>query len=311
MLRELWRLRRYVIGVGVLALLAGLAVMYRIPSFESRQYQVGVATAQILVDTPSSQVVAVAPRGSGTTGVQANLLSSLMVDGVIKATIANQAGIQPNQLVGVTNGATQPSSAGPTPISAPSGPDAFVLTTQVLTDSAGDNLPIIQVGAQAPTSAAASRLAGAAISGVRDYLNSKAALERTPTADRLRITGLASQATTETRGPSNAIVLLIVIVVFGLGCAGMLAVQQLIRGWRAASAGEQLEDDRVSVSDVGITSHDVFFGELFPDDEALGCSPASEEVLFDELPEGKVPARPPGRKWLSEQAPSTAHPRSS
>ena len=57
-LRELWRRRRYVAGVFVLALIAGAAIM-----FHGHRYQVGVASARILVDTPSSQVVQVAPEG--------------------------------------------------------------------------------------------------------------------------------------------------------------------------------------------------------------------------------------------------------
>lgn len=117
MLRELWRRRRHVACVCAVAVLAGIAVMYKVPSFQSRQYSVGVATAQILVDTPSSQVAAVTPRGSNTVGAQANLISSLMVDGAIKSEIAQRAGLRPNQLFGVSSGATQPTASGPAPVS--------------------------------------------------------------------------------------------------------------------------------------------------------------------------------------------------
>ena len=44
-------------------------------------YLVGVATTRVLIDTPSSQVVDVSPKGSDTLGVRANLIASLMVDG--------------------------------------------------------------------------------------------------------------------------------------------------------------------------------------------------------------------------------------
>jgi flagellar basal body-associated protein FliL len=240
-LRELWRLRRFVIGVCLLALLAGTAVVYS-------KYEVGVATAQILVDTPNSQVVEVAPKGYDTTGVRANLLASLMVDGVVKSAIAARAGLQPNQLVGVDNAAVDPGPVSAAPV----GPHAFVLTTQVPTDSVGDELPIIELDAQAPNSAEAARLANAAIAGLSDYLDSKAALQRVPDAARLQVTGLGvPQATTAAHGASIAVAIAVAIVVFLLGCAGILGVLALVRGWRAASAREQLGDDELLVGNVG------------------------------------------------------------
>src|SRR5436190_15082089 len=98
-LRELWRLRRYVAVVCVLALLAGAALI-------SREYTVGVSTARILVDTPNSQVVGVSPKGSGLVALQANLLATIMVDRTIKSAIAHRVGVQSNQLVGMTGAAT-------------------------------------------------------------------------------------------------------------------------------------------------------------------------------------------------------------
>ena len=69
---------------------------------KSQSYDVGVATAQVLVDTPQSQVVgdssSISPGGSqtlGTLGTQANLLADLMVEGTIKADIAQRAGLSP------------------------------------------------------------------------------------------------------------------------------------------------------------------------------------------------------------------------
>ena len=242
-LRDLWRLRIFVAVVCVFALLGAAAVKFKLPSLNSRQYQVGVASAHILIDTPNSQIVNVAPRGSATTAARADLLASLMIDGAIKATIAQQAGLHPSQLVGVTNAAVDPSVAGvaAAPAATP-GPRAFVLTTQVLTNSAGDELPIIEVDAQAPNRAGAAKLANAAITGLAQYLDSKAAQERIPGADRLQVTGTGvPQAASVARGPSNLIVILIFVVVFVLGCASILGARGLSRGWRAAAAREQLD----------------------------------------------------------------------
>ena len=234
-LRELWRRRRYVAAVCVIALLTAAAF-----TFSSHRYSVGVASVRILVDTPSSQVVQVSPKGSDTLGTRADLLASVMIDGTVKSDIANRAGLEPGQLVGVTDAATQPSAAGPAPVTKPAGPNAYILSTQVLTDSAGNELPIIEVDAQAPNSAAASRLANSAVTGLRAYLDSTAALQRIAEANRLQLIGLGSpQASSEVRGSSRAIGVVVAILVFVLGCGVILGAVALARGWRAASVREQ------------------------------------------------------------------------
>ena len=233
-------LRRAVVTVALLALLAGTAVVYKIsfpPNLESRRYEVGVATARILVDTPSSQVVEVAPKGSDSLGVRANLLATLMVDGVVKSAIARRAGLSPQKLVGINEEA-----AVPAPGADPPGRRAFVLKTRVVTNTDGAQLPIIEVEAQAPDRAGAGRLGAAAVAGLRDYLDSTASEQQIADAQRLRLTGLGAPiATTEVRGPAAAIAILIVLVVFLLGCAVLVGMLALVRSWRAASAREQLE----------------------------------------------------------------------
>ena len=66
-LRDLWRARRVVLFVWFVALLAGmrgaLQDLAGRRQLETRKYEVGVATTSILIDTPSSQVVEIAPEG--------------------------------------------------------------------------------------------------------------------------------------------------------------------------------------------------------------------------------------------------------
>src|SRR3954471_4452646 len=109
-LRGLWRRRLYVAGVVLLAALAGITVAYRIslpPSLHSRSYKVGIATSRIFIDTPSSQVVEVAPRGGDKLGTRAGLIASLMVDGTIKAAIARRAGLTPQQFDATSNSSAE------------------------------------------------------------------------------------------------------------------------------------------------------------------------------------------------------------
>src|SRR6476469_4634707 len=186
-LRNLWRLRQAVVVVALFALIVGVATVYKVSvpgKLESRRYEVGVATGRILIDTPSSQVVEVAPKGSDSLGVRANLLASLMVDGVVKEAIAHRAGLPTQRLIGITEADSDPTSPAVTPTRRD-----FVLKTSVVTNAAGDQLPIIEIEAQAPDRTAAARLGAAAVAGLRDYLDSRAARERIKDADRLQVTG--------------------------------------------------------------------------------------------------------------------------
>lgn len=232
-LRALWRHRILVAGVGVIALLAGLAVLYKLPSLEPRGYQVGVANARILVDTPSSQVVEIAPKGSESLGVRANLLASLMVDGVVKAAIAERAGLRPDELVGISNSVSEPQ------VSPPRNRRANVLTTSVATDNDGAQLPIIEIEAQSADVTTAAKLADAALEGLRDYLDTKAAAQEIPDAERLQVGGLGEpQAGMADRGPKAVFAVFAVIFVFGAGSAGIVVFFALVRAWRTASAQE-------------------------------------------------------------------------
>jgi len=245
-LRALWRTRVAVAIIAMVALLAATAVMYRVTfpgKIESRRYHEGVATIRVLVDTPSSQVVAVSPKGSDTLGMRANLIASLMVDGVFKAAIAKRAGVAPNKLVGIAENddAADAEPAAPVP---KRGVD--VLRTRVIQDLDGNQLPIIEVETRAVVAADAGKLANAAVEGLRDYLDTQAATEQVPDARRLRVNGLGrAQESDIARGPSLVVALAVGLLVFVAGCALLLGGLWLERTWRMTEAAEAppLEED--------------------------------------------------------------------
>ena len=240
-LRELWQ-RRMLVGLaGAVALLVGFMLTYRISlPPESRQYDVGIASTHILVDTPQSQVVDVSPKGSGSLGSRANLLANLMTEGEVKAAIARRAGLRPNQLLaGVDTGTGLP----PDLASAAGNRDAHLLTTRPESNSAGVPLPIIELGAQAPDPASASRLASGAVAGLRSYLDSRAATENVSATDRLEVRGFGEpQVTDAVRGPQRLVGLAAAVFVFLLGCATILIAPAIARAWRAASEGDAPSD---------------------------------------------------------------------
>jgi hypothetical protein len=237
-LRGLWGKRRLVACVAVVAVLVGYAIgvgMSFPPNVKGKK-PTGVASVRLLVDTPSSQVVNVDPVGLDLLTARANLLASLMVNGVLKGTIAERAGLQPNQLSGADPGVGVPSGQGAT--AARQTP--YVLTTNVLNDnSAGPDsnpLPIIVVGTQAPTAAGAANLANAAVAGLQDYIASLASTQNVPQSRRLRVTSLgAPNATEVAQGPKIALGLGLTLLIFLAGCALILWITALIREWRATS----------------------------------------------------------------------------
>ena len=184
-----------------------------------KQYAVGTASTRVLVDTPSSQIVAVNPAGVDLLSVRANLLASLMVSGPIKAAIAERAGLKPGQVYGIATSAPSPvTNASPPAL-------AYVLTTSVLsdtavTDPAGDELPIIDISTQGPNAADAAQLANAAVAGLQQYLDSEATSEGLPASQRIRITSVAAvQGVESVRGPSKVVAVLLALAVFLVSCA--------------------------------------------------------------------------------------------
>jgi hypothetical protein len=240
-LRRLWRLRVAVVVVGLLSVSVGIVAAYRVsfpPALETRKYELGIATARLLVDTPDSQVVEVSPKGSDTLGVRASLLASLMVEGVIKNVIAQRAGLRPAQLEGISE-----SSSETTPVTDPENPRGYELTTRVLSTSDGA-LPIIEVQGQAPDGARAARLADAAVTGLRDYLDSKAVVEGVASGNRLQVTGLGrAQARDVVRGPRLAMAIAAAVFLFAAGCTILLLLSSLAHDWNATAGDEDARWD--------------------------------------------------------------------
>jgi hypothetical protein len=241
-LRELWRRRLVVGGVALLALAVGFLLLYRVSlPPESRSFTVGVAKARILVDTPRSQVVEVIPKGSETLGTRASVLANLMVEGNVKDSIARHAGLRTQQLVAGVRPADDATIRA-----AQSGAGSHVLTTAVLINNDLElvELPIIEVETQAPEVGRAARLADAAVRGLSEYLDSKAAVEGVTEERRLQVRALGGARAAEAiRGPRRLIALAAALFVFVIGCAAVLGVSALVRAWRTVDASESGDFD--------------------------------------------------------------------
>jgi hypothetical protein len=233
-LRDLWHRRVQVAVVALLALGVGWMLAYKVgfPP-ERRSYQVGVASASVLIDTPRSQVVEIAPKGSDMLGARANVLANLMVDGDIKEAIARRVGLSAKQLVATTD------SAGTTEAETPLTARSHAYSTSVAHTSDMNELPIIKIDTQAPDVRQAIALANAAVAGLSETLDSRAASETVSDTRRLRVRALGTaQGQLATRGPGRVIAVGVAIFLFMVGCGLILVVSAVIRGWRAADAIE-------------------------------------------------------------------------
>jgi hypothetical protein len=254
-LRDLWRGRLAVAVFALIALMVGALVAYQ-PSFppQSRKYSLGVASVRILVDTPDSQVVAIAAEGqaTGDLGGHASLLAQLMAQGDAKAAIARRAGISPTKLVTVAP--SDPSQGAPAGVAG--NPNAEALVFHTLTNDSGDNLPIIGVDAQARTGQRAAELANASVAGLEEYLHSKASVEGIPEHRQLRVRALSvAQGQDVVHGPTLVLAAAATVLTFGALCSILLIGFALARNWRAATFAEQHPElrDRMPVQPVAAT----------------------------------------------------------
>jgi hypothetical protein len=251
-LRTLWRFRVVVAVLAAVALIIGLATAYRIQgptSFQSRGYEVGIASAQALVDTPSSQVADLGSEDTAsvdiaTLSTRAGLLANLMTTSPMKDEIAARAGIAPDQLIAV-----------PPATAAPGGADAAAPGVKVTADNRkasilrvtipelqSGQIPILSVRTQAPDEKTAGRLATESIAVLEQQLASRADDDKVPAGRRVVVRPLGgAQTSLEARGASKSMAIAAAIGFLLFGCAALLGVVALANGWRAAGEQERAE----------------------------------------------------------------------
>lgn len=241
-LRELWKHKVLLALVLAFSILVGFLLAFK-PSLppQSRQYEVAIATSDILVDTRDSQVVAVGRRGPDlpTLAGRANLMGNLMTSGAIKEGIAKRAGVSSEELVVVPPADPSTPGVAPVPVK-PRGaigvPEAELATLTLSTD---DTLPILHVDAQAPSVAIARRLSSSTLAELRQYLASLAASQQIPPSRQLVVREFGAPAAgVATRGLPKRYALAVTILLILLGCAAIVGGGWLVRNWRAAAATE-------------------------------------------------------------------------
>jgi hypothetical protein len=248
------RYRRVVLIGCVIALAASVLMVYRVsldplPSLSSRQYEVGVASAAVLIDSQSSQAVDLGTSevkvDTGSLSARAKLLANLLVTRPLRDEIAQRSRVEPDRLITQLSSTTEPGAPPPeaTDVTVQADdPDANIISLQT-----SDTVPIITVNAQAPTEETAERLAASTIGRLREYLDSVAAENQVPDIRKLVMRPLGEPTSaTAPRGPGKRQAVMVFVVVVALWCGGVLLLARLAQDWWKAAAyegGGPLQDD--------------------------------------------------------------------
>jgi hypothetical protein len=277
-LRELWRRKALVAGVLALSLPAGYLLAFEsgLPP-QSRQYEVAIASSDILIDTRNSQVVAVGRRGPDlpTLAGRANLMGNLMTSGQLKEDIARSAGVSAEKLIVVPPADPSTPELAPVPVKPKGSLGVPAQEETILTLTTDEALPILHVEAQAPGLDAARDLSTATLAELRRYLAGVAAEQDVPVASQLVVREFgAPVAGFALRGLPRRYALVVTIGLILLGCAAILGWAWLVRNWKAVEAVE---------------------GEDGPDREGAGPPPLAA-----------VPAPAAGQAAMAASAPADA-----
>lgn len=254
LLTELWR-RRLLVGAALLvSSCIGLAVAYQIaltpPQLHSRQHEIGVASARLLVDTPRSIVADLDPSGAASLSLHAQLIADLVASQPIRDAIAREVGIPVGSLA-VIPPVVAGGPAVPTPIATATTPPS---STSTLTLSVDPVLPLVTITVRAPAGTLALRLADGSVTALQNYLRAVAAEQGIPDRRRPQIKALGSQAAVATVGPSPLYGVGAAAVAFGFLCWSILFVAGIRRRMRAVAG-----DRRASALEPVVAADDPAF----------------------------------------------------
>ena len=233
-LRLLWA-RRILVGVGAVLATAACAAAVAGPVATSlRPSALGIATARLFLDTPSSQLVRAAPKAVDTLPMRATLLADLLASEPIRARIAHRSGV-PREALDVLGPSSRVEPGMPTPLATAAAAAEGARGAYQLRVYAAPDAPTIAIDAQAPTARAAAALVQSATTALRSLLpaggRSDAFVLRTLAAPH------AKQVPTDSR--RRLVALFGALALFPLWCGGLVIAAGLAGRARARRRAAQ------------------------------------------------------------------------
>lgn len=249
-LRELWGHKLGLALSLLIALAASLQIVCGIsllpPGVGGGSLGLGSASTHVIVDTPRSAVVA--PETDAYTleslSNRALILGNVVASLPVRRQIARRVGV-PVEAIRVEPPLTpdQPramadSAHAPHVSDILRRPDEYRLSVE-----ANPMAPVLDVYAVAPSAGEATELAEASVDGLREYVASVAARERTPAVYRVRLEQLGrARGGAVSSGADIQIGALAFLLVFAACCAVVLFLARVGQGWRAAAGGPALRE---------------------------------------------------------------------
>lgn len=240
-LRRLWSHKLLLVSGLTIAMFAGLSSAYKVglfpPKLESKDLTFSSAATQLLVDGPRS---AIADLSLDTQPLveRAQILSQYAARPAVQSEIAAAAGLPVGSFAlagqvssvqdrGISSG--EPTAQERADSLAQRGTGALVTLT------AQDLQPVVQVAARAASPDLAARLANGAADGIISYTKRLQAQQNVPEGSRIQIRKLGVAAGGSRTTSSNKTTALAVGGATFIGwCVLLLIVGALAREWRAA-----------------------------------------------------------------------------
>jgi hypothetical protein len=189
------------------------------PKLASRVHTTGEASAQVLVDTPRSQIADLNPTGAPYVYERASLLANVMATAPVQQRLAEQL-----KLAGGELSVTPPTASIIAPIKATGLATAGTALTDIkptwnLAITIDPNLPLLNFTATAPTPADAQALALGAIAVLKTQVGGLASREDVPAGERVVVNTIGPPVPTAVvKGFRKAYGLAVTVVLFLSEC---------------------------------------------------------------------------------------------
>lgn len=243
-LRELTAIRFGALACVALATVAALLVAYRVqsvvpPRLQPRSLQIASASADVLIDTPTSVVLDLRQQTNDIDALtnRAVLLGNVMASAPVLDYIGRRAGIPGSEIRATTPRTPNAPRPFQTAVTKRRARDLLASTDQYRLDvEVNPTVPVMKVYAQAPTARSAEALADGAVAGLRDYLARVAVTERIKPASQVRVHELGrAHGVVINGGVRLEAAALTFVFALAAAAAGMIFLARVRRGFGLAA----------------------------------------------------------------------------
>ncbi len=247
-LRNLWRLRLWVIVAAVVALVGSVAITQRVslfpPSLHSKQgIEGGAASTSLLVDSPHSAIGNI-NSPLDPLAARAALIALLTKSDPVQRQIEKKMGISPKLLSTTVTIPNPYSPSLPSTLSAGARANALIGETAPYQISTQPELstPIVEIYTQAPSGKEAIALANATSESVRHYLTRLQEENAVPRLSRVDLRTLGDATGGNVNSGAGTLVLLLAFVgIFVVGCLIVLGVSRVAHDIRVDRDLDELQ----------------------------------------------------------------------